>query len=194
VCKLFALLVTLAVIARFANLYFIILVPSELANRPTATPLSDHPQFALLALSVMFANTLESVCFVPSTILFLYHISTKLNLDGRRLFVSLFMDHQGLDYILLIGTKMYILVGGFFVLATGGQDNSTAPINYVVSWSHTYAIATFMCASFKTTQAILNSSENSHSLKIPNSTLGNTAKPSSRPPSETRSARRLSIS
>jgi hypothetical protein len=184
----------MAVLARIANFYYIILVPSELVSSPTALRLSDHPQFPLLAWSVIIANTLESVCFIPSTALFLYHISTQLNLDGRKVIASLFMDHHGLDYILLIGTKLYILIGGFFVLSMGGQDNATGAINYVVTWSHTYAIATFMCASFKTTRAILNSNENAHSLKLPFSTTGNTSKPSSRPASETRSVRRMSIS
>jgi hypothetical protein len=108
----------------------------------------------------MSSNTLESLCFIPATFLFLYHIIKKLDMNGWRLMTSMFMEHKGIDYLLLVGTKLYILVSGFVVLSVGGQDNTTNPVNYVVPWSHTYAIFIFVCSSFETTQAILNSSEN----------------------------------
>jgi hypothetical protein len=37
----------------------------------------------------------------------LYHIASKLNVNGRALLLSLFMEHQGLDYILLIATIIH---------------------------------------------------------------------------------------
>jgi hypothetical protein len=133
-------------------------VSFQLANTPGATKMADHPQFPILALSIMASNTLESLCFIPATFLFLYHIIKKLDMNGWKLLTSMFMEHKGFDYILLILTKMYILVGGIVVLLRGGQDNTTNPINYIIPWSHTLAVFIFVCSSFETTQAILNSS------------------------------------
>jgi hypothetical protein len=155
----FAVVWVLAILSRSANYYFILAVTSQLIDMPNAVRLSDHPQFSILALSVTLANVLEAVCFIPSTFIFLYHIASKLRLNGRELLISLFMEHQGVDYVLLVATKMYILVSGVLVLLTGGQDNTTHPVNYVIPWSHTLAIVTFMSSSFRTTQALLTSTE-----------------------------------
>jgi hypothetical protein len=155
------------------------LVTSQLMNTPSAVRLSDHPQFPFLVLSVIFANVLEALCFIPSTFYFLYHIATKLHLNGRALFVSLFMEHQGVDYILLVGTKAYIMISGIVVLLVGTQDNTTNPVNYIIAWSHTLSIVTFMGSSFRTTQAMLSAKTDSLGTKEPSNTASSKQKKTS---------------
>jgi hypothetical protein len=52
-------------------------------------------------------------------------------------------------------------MGGIVVLVVGGQDNTTNPINYIIIWSHTLSIVTFMSSSFKTSSAILSAKSGS---------------------------------
>jgi hypothetical protein len=165
VLKGFTVVWVIAILTRLANFYFIIMVTSQLMNMPSAVRLSDHPQFSILALSIILSNVFESLCFIPSTFFFLYHIASKLQLNGRALLVSLFMEHQGVDYVLLVGTKMYIMIGGIVILVVGGQDNTTNPGNYTIPWSHTLAIVTFMGSSFRTAQAMLSSKADSMGSK-----------------------------
>jgi hypothetical protein len=156
VLKVFTVVWVIAILTRLANFYLMIMVTTQLMNTPNAARLGDHPQFPLLALSIALSNVFESLCFIPSTFFFLYHIASKLEVNGRALLVSLFMEHQGVDYVLLVGTKMYIMVGAIVILVVGGQDNTTNPVINIIAWSHTLAIVTFMGSSFRTAQALIS--------------------------------------
>jgi hypothetical protein len=121
----------------------------------SAKSISDHQLFPLVALWVVLANTVDSLVFIPATVYFFYHISSNLKLKGMKMISVILSKHNGLDYLILISLKFYILIGGIPVILNGSMNNATLPIQFIVGWSHTVSICMLMSSSFTTTKELL---------------------------------------
>jgi hypothetical protein len=121
----------------------------------SASSMTDHPLFSLVALWVLLANTVDSLVFIPATVYFFYHISGSLDVKGMKMISTIMSNHSGVDYMVLIALKLYILIGGIPVIVTGSMNNFTHPIQFVVGWSHTVAICMLLSSSFSTTKELM---------------------------------------
>jgi hypothetical protein len=74
----------------------------------------DCPQLRLFGMAIILTNVSESILFIVGSFMFLYTISSSLGMSVFDLFYEIVFKYDGFDYILLIGSKLYILCAGFY--------------------------------------------------------------------------------
>jgi hypothetical protein len=123
IAKVMAVLVLGTFVARMVTFVTMIILRMDVISGRYLTQ-DASPIFIQQSLWTIIANSLESVCYIPSSILFLYHISNKVSLKANQ-FYSVLMKQGSVDYMLLIAVRMYTLIVGIIGVLRGTHDNMT---------------------------------------------------------------------
>jgi hypothetical protein len=150
-----SVLIAIGVVARIANwvVAMMVRVPYVLG-----TPTSQVSPYAeMFALVVILSNTIEAICFIVSSFVFLNQIGSAIGLKGSFLLREMMIKYDGAGYIVLCLVKAYIALVCVVIFLTKKQEGFTITVSTAIGMSHTYAIYLFVKSSFVTPKQMLSS-------------------------------------
>jgi hypothetical protein len=110
----------------------------------------------LYGLTLTVANTLDCILFITGTFVFLFAITKALGISKLNTLTTIATDYNGVDYLILVVLKLYILWCGVYYQKFG-ESYFTKPWVCIVLFSVTLEIYTFINASYDTAGGLLSS-------------------------------------
>jgi hypothetical protein len=149
------ILIAVGVVARIVNWGVALMVRVPYVLGTPSTQVSPYAQ--LFAIVVILSNSIEAICFIASSFVFLNQIGSAVGLKGHFLLRELMIKYDGTGYIVLCLVKAYIAFACVLIFLARKQEGITILVSPAITLSHTYAIYLFVKSSFVTPKQMLAS-------------------------------------